>query len=215
MIIINFSAFAYSDPEYDPIIYKGRFFVLLEPAGPLEPDVYDEDRAVKQLLDESSYVFSGMIYGFSFEYIPQDNARNIAEEFSCQPEHSIEWGDPSLSVSAGIYNDGRYDAEIRYRLKDSQIPWITSWDTGILPRVTGVGEGRLVLGLEGKKNAIGNALKEAVRAYLRPRVYDKPRRISGYARLAEVPYFSLSAGSYICKAEVTLRIDEVLEYESF
>ncbi|HAK46501.1 MAG TPA: hypothetical protein DCO79_11365, partial [Spirochaeta sp.] len=63
---------AYSDPEWDPLSYKGNFFVMLEPAGPFEPDVYDEDKALKQLLDEARYVFSGMIYGFEFDYIPKD-----------------------------------------------------------------------------------------------------------------------------------------------
>lgn len=189
--------------------------MLLEPAGPLEPDVYDEDEAIRQLLDEAVFVFSGMIYGFDFSYIPQDNARDIAEEFEIEPRYSIAWGDPSLSVSGGTYKDGRYDAEIRYAVKEVQLPWVTSWETGILPDVTAIGEGRLVLGLSGKLAAINDSVKQAVRAYLRPRTYDKPRRISGYARLAEIPHFSIDAGRYLCRVRVTLSIEEVLEYETF
>lgn len=206
---------AYTDPDYDPVIYKGTFFVLLEPAGPLEPDVYDEDEAIRQLLDEASFIFSAVIYGFSFQYTPQDNARGRAEEFEISPRHSIEWGDPSLSVAAGRYDDGRYDAEIRYRVKDEQLPWVRSWETGILPDISAYGEGRLELGLEGKKKAVEDSVKQAVRAYLRPRTYDKPRRISGYARIADVPKYSIDSGRFLCKARVTLQLNEVLEYETF
>ena len=208
------AGFSYSDPEYDPVVYKGRFFVLLEPAGPFEPDEYDEDAAVAQLLNEAQYVFSAMIYGFNFDYIPLDLARGVSEEFSLEQVYTIPWGDPGLSAVDGRYKDGRYDAEIRYRVSELQLPWVVSWDTNILVTVGASGEGSLYSGYEGKKNAIDNSVKESLRNYLRPRIYNKPRRITGTARLAEVPYITMDSGKYICKSKVTLRFDEILEYKS-
>ena len=206
---------AYSDPEWDPLSYKGNFFVMLEPAGPFEPDVYDEDKALKQLLDEARYVFSGMIYGFEFDYIPKDIDREIDEEFSLKPVYTLPWGDQRLSVSTGAYEDGRYTAELRYDVSEEQMPWVSSWDTNILPDVTAAGEGSLYEGFEGKKEAIENSVKESLRSYLRPRIYDKPSRITGKARLAGIPYIIMDEGKYRCTAKITLRIDEILEYRAY
>ncbi len=209
------AVFSYTDPEYDTITIRGGFFVLLEPAGPFEPEVYDEEKAIRQLLEEARYVFSAMIYGFNFVYIPKDSLRGVEEEFSFAPVHTIPWGDSGLRVTDGRYKNGRYDAEISYEISKDQVPWVVSWETSVLPAVTAVGEGPLFSGMEGKKEAIGNSVKESLRNYLRPRIYDKPRRISGLARLSEVPYITMDAGNYICKARVTLRLEEILEYEIY
>lgn len=206
---------SYSDPEYDSIVYMGSLFVLLESSGPFEPDLYDEDLAVRQLLEEAQYVFSAMIYGFKFIYIPKDNSRGVAEEFTIEAVHTIPWGDPGLSASSGRYKDGRYDADIRYNVSDEQLPWVISWDTNILSTVTAVGEGSLYAGLEGKKEAINNSIKESLRNYLRPRIYNKPRSISGTARLAAVPYIAMDSGKYLAMSKITLRFDKILEYKVY
>ena len=208
--------FGYDDPEWDPIVYKGKFFTLLEPsADPFAPDEYDEDKAVRQLLEESRYVFSAMIYGFKFEYIPLDLSRGVEEEFVIEPVYTLPWGDPGLSVSSGMYKAGKYTAEIRYDLSDEQIPWVNSWDTNILPDVSAAGEGSLYEGYDGKIEAVNNSVKESLRAYLRPRIYDKPRKISGMARFAAVPYITVDEGRYRCLSKVTLRIEEILEYRVY
>ena len=210
------AVFGYDDPEWDPVSYKGKFFTLLEPSpDPFAVDEYDEDAAIKQLLEEARYVFSAMIYGFDFEYIPLDLSRGVEEEFSVKPVYTLSWGDPGLSVSAGEYKDGKYTAEIRYDLSDQQLPWHQSWATNILPDVSAVGEGSLYEGFEGKIDAINNSVKESLRAYLRPRIYDKPRRISGQARFAGVPYITIEQGHFRCMSKVTLRIDEILEYRAY
>ncbi|MDC7226262.1 MAG: hypothetical protein PQJ61_05820 [Spirochaetales bacterium] len=207
--------FGYTDPELDPVSYKGNFFVELEPAGPFDLEEYDEQAAIEQLLVEAQYVFSGMIYGFEFEYIPMDSSRGVAEEFALRPIHSIPWGDPGLSVSAGKYENGRYVAELRYDLADYQKPWEASWNTNILPGITATGAGSVYDGFDGKKAAIEDSVRESLRSYLRPRIYDKPRRISGRARLAGVPYITIDEGLYHCKAKITLQIEEILEYRAY
>ena len=215
VLVLTAGLHAQTVSEWDPPRFSGYFSVLLEPAGPLEPDVYDEEKAVSQLLEEAQFVFSAMIYGFEFSYIPKDSLRGIEEEFFFEPVYSLPWGDPRMSVRTGRYENGIYTAEIKYAPTDEQLPWIRSWETNILPDVTAVGEGSLYEGFDGKKAAVGASVKEAVRAHLRARIYDKPRKISGRARLADVPYFTIDAGRYLCKAKVTLQIDEILEYRSY
>ena len=207
--------FAYSDSEWDPVILSGRFFVQLEPAGPFEPEVFDEELAINRLLDEASFVFSAMIYGFDFTYTPLDTARSVAEEFEISPVHSIAAGDPALEVKAGRFSDGIYYADISYRLSDSQIPWYDSWESGASIDVISRGEGSLTGGLEGKLDSLRDAVKQALRDHLRPRLYNKPRRVDGRARLNTVPDITMASGRFRSRAGVTLEIDEILEYEIF
>lgn len=188
---------------------------MIEPAGPFSLDEYDEDKAVRQILEEAQYIFSAIIYGFEFEYIPQDSSRNIAEEFSIKPIHTLPWGDSGLKVSAGKYENGRYVAELRYDVSEQQLPWVVSWDTNILPDVSAAGTGSLYAGFDGKKEAIENSVKESLREYLRPRIYDKPRKISGKARLAGIPYITIDEGEYRSASRVTLRIEDILQYRSY
>lgn len=213
--LITPAVYSYSDPEYDSIVYKGNFFVLLEPSGPFEPDQYDEELAIRQLLEEARYVFSGMIYGFKFDYIPQDNSRGVSEEFVLESVHTIPWGDPGLSAPAGKYKDGRYDSDMRYEVSEEQLPWIISWDTNVLSTVTAVGEGSQYAGAEGKIEAVNNSIKESLRNYLRPRIFNKPRRITGTARLSAVPYIAMDSGKFLAMSKITLRFDDILEYKVY
>lgn len=206
---------AYSDSEYDPVIFSGTFFVLLEDAGPLDPHTYDEDAAIKRLLEEAQWVFSAMIYGFSFDYIPYDSARAVVEEFTLEPTHQIPRGDSAMTVSDGRYEDGIYYADISYLVSEQQLPWVQGWESNINSDVISSGGGSLYSGLEGKIDSIRNTVKQALRDYLRPRNYNKPRRMTGSGRLASVPDFAMTAGEYRCKARITLNLDEILEYRIY
>ncbi len=206
---------SYSDPEWDPVVYSGTFFVLLEDSDPLDPHLYDEDEAITRLLEEARWVFSSMIYGFRFEYVPSDVARAVEEEFRLDQVHQIPWGDPGLSVSGGRYEGGIYYADISYKVNEDQIPWVHSWETNILSDIISSGGGSLFSGLDGKIESIRNTVKQALRDYLRPRIYDKPRKVSGTGRLSSVPTYAMTAGEYRCKAGVTIDFDEILEYRIY
>ena len=207
--------YAYTDPEYDPVIYDGVFFTVLEQAGSFELYEYDEEESIKLLLEEARYVFSAMIYGMDFNYVPSDKARSVEEEFSVEPVYQFPWGDKGLEVRDGRLEDGKYIADIRYRVSEEQLPWVFSWETNIYPDVISLGKGSLYDGYEGKIEAVEDAVRQALRDYLRPRMYNKPGRISGTARLAGIPVFSMDSGRYLCRAKITLRIDEVREYGLF
>ena len=213
--ILSSTAFAYTDSEWDPVILGGTFFVVLEQADPLEPRAYDEDAAIESLLREAVFVFSAMIYGFDFEYVPYDSMREVAEEFEIDPVYQIPWGDPGLSVSGGRFEDGVYYADISYRLNEGQLPWYDSWEGVSGDNIKSCGSGSLYSGLDGKLNAVEDTVKQALRDHLRPVHYNKPRRITGRARLSTVPVFSMSAGEYRCCAGITLALSEILEYRIY
>ncbi|MDC7126618.1 MAG: hypothetical protein PQJ46_13695 [Spirochaetales bacterium] len=214
-LLVSSMLYSYPDSEYDLPVFKGDFFVLMEPSDSIDVSIYDEPTAIKQVLHEAQYVFSGMIYGFKFVYIPKDNSRGIEEEFTVEPVYSIPWGDEGLSAATSYYKDGRYQASVRYKVRAEQLPWIASWETNMLASTGGTGDARLYSGYEGKIEAINDSIKGAIRNYLRPRIYNKPRRIKGTVRLNEVPYIIVDSGKYICQSKVTFRFDEILEYQHY
>ena len=185
--------------EYRPIV-----------AG-LEYPQTDEE-AARQVLEEARYIFSGMIYGFSFRYTPSDRARKVSEIFELEPVHSIPWGDDNLKIITGTVDREYYRSEILYLLRDFQARRVEYWESNSFASATGTGSGDLFMGREGKYDAIREGVKEAVRNYLRPRFLNKPREITGEAVLADVPYIIIDAGGYHAKVRVKIDLRDILPY---
>lgn len=190
----------------------GSFWVEYNPivAGTEYPQ--SDTEAARLALEEARYVFSGMIYGFSFRYTPSDMSRRVDEIFELEAIHSIPWGDRSLRVLGGTVDREYYKAEVLYELRDFQRQRLDYWDSNTFPSASGTGIGDLFIGREGKYEAIREGVKEAVRNYLRPRVFNKPREITGEAVLAEVPYIVIDAGGYHAKVRIKLEVREVQPY---
>ena len=197
-------------------ILQGEFWVELEPLVGIEggnPETDEEQ--IELLLGEAQMVFSGMVYGFEFRYVPSDLRREVAEEFDLDLLAEIPWGDASLSVAQSRYQSGRRYVLIRYFVSEVQGSWVRFWDSNTHPTSTAIGEGNLFRGRDEKLTAIRNGVKEAIRAYTRTRVYTKPREISGLAAFASVPYVVIDEGTYRAKVEVKLDIREVLPYKVY
>ncbi len=67
----------------------------------IEPGPYPipVDVAEKTLLEQARVLLSGMVYGWSFSYIPGDKARRVEESFVLTPLAQIPWGSPRLRVT--------------------------------------------------------------------------------------------------------------------
>lgn len=190
----------------------GSFWVEYRPivAGTEYPQ--SDDEAARFALEEAQYVFSGMIYGFTFRYTPYDASRQVEEIFELEPVHSIPWGDENLRVTGGRVDREYYRAEALYELRDFQQQRLEYWSSNTFPSATGTGSGDIFIGREGKYDAIRQAVKEAIRNYLRPRVFNKPREITGEAVLSDVPYIIIDAGGYHAKVRVKLQVRDVHPY---
>ncbi len=188
----------------------------------LEPHVRQEGRApqsaeerIELLLSEAQYVFSGMIYGFSFRYVPLDLRRNVTEELEVKPVATILRGDPALAVVEARIESGRHFALIRYHVREEQRTWVDHWSSNLFERATGYGTGDMLKGEEQKRIAIENGIREAIRAYLRPREYNKPKEISGFAAFVDVPYVVIDEGHYRAKVSVKLDIRDIVPYRLY
>jgi hypothetical protein len=196
--------------------FTGEFWVELEPVVRFEEiDTSSAEDQLKALLEEARFVFSAMLYGLEFRYVPLDLRRNVAEEFEIQLLAEIEWSDPRLSVVSSRYQNGRRYVHLRYAPNEEQSGWMRFWESNVHTVSSGYGEGNVFRGQEEKLEAIRNALKESIRGYLRPRENNKPREISGLAAFSSVPGVVIDSGIYRAKVDVKLDIRSVVPYKVY
>lgn len=197
-------------------LLAGEFWVELDPViQEDENSTLSEEEASKRLLEEAQYVFSGMIFGFSFLYTPLDRTREVDEIFELLPEAEIVWGDPALTVAEVRVSGNRKYALIRYYPHDFQKSWIEYSGSNLLSRASAYGYGDVFKGHSQKLKSIGEGIREAVRSYLRKRIFNKPKEIRGRAVLSDVPYVYIDAGRYVAKVRVKLDIREIIPYKIF
>jgi hypothetical protein len=196
--------------EYDPV--EADIWIELDAAyDTLDPVRMEEARRLAD--GEARFLLSGMIYGYSFSYRPLDRERGIDEEFLLESEGEIS---QAKLVPVDVRGRGsrvmllyRYYPDLKEYLR------ISSWLGAAVPSVIGYGEARFVLGHEGKMEAYRQALKEAVREYLRPRVRNKPRRIEGELFLIDTPGVGVQAGKYTVRMRLRINIRDVDGYLSY
>lgn len=206
---------AFLNPAGAQTILNEEFWAELEPLVPQGERTVSRETAVGRILDEGRFVFSGMIYGFSFSYTPSDRARKVEEEFELELFHEIPAGDPNLFVYQTHREGSRFFVRLRYGLLDFQESWYRGMRSNVFRAAGGTGEASYFQGPEEKKTAIVNAVKNAVREHARTRIGNKPRLIRGTASLDSAPRIVIDSGLYRARCSVNLRIDEVVPYEAF
>jgi hypothetical protein len=112
-------------------------------------------------------------------------------------------------------SDNRLYGRFTYALQDFQVSRRESWQTIAVPASIGRGEGKVYAGAEGRKTSREQAIKEALRNYLRPRIFNKPREIRGEALFLEAPIMSLQAGAYVTSVKVKINVKEIVPYSVY
>ncbi len=189
----------------------------------LEPMVYPKgseypipkEKAIKSLLKEARIILSGMVYGYTFTYTPPDSARKIKEYFQLKPIAEIKWGDKNLTIVSTRVERKRLYTKLAYTLTEYQKLRLTGWASSKIVQSSGIGKGNLFKGQSERITSFKNAIKEAIRNYLRPRILNKPREITGEVIIRESPYLIVREGNYITNVKIKLRIKEIVPYRIF
>ena len=174
-----------------------------------------EKEIMKRVLEEARIIFSAMIYGYSFTYTPYDKQRQVAEIFQLEPLSEILWGDPGLKVIDSEIIDKRVYMRVSYRCMDFQTARIEAWKTFATPSASGRGNGDFFKGYGEKITSLKNAIKEAIRGYMRKRTFNKPKEITGEVLLSEMSNTIINAGEYITTAKVKVNIKNIIQYKVF
>jgi hypothetical protein len=187
----------------------------LQPMDFEHPDTNDtlnQEETFRRLFEEARQVVSGMIYGYRFTYIPLDKTRGVKEFLEVTPVAEIRQGDANLRLESRDVEDNRLYGRFTYTMEEFQSRRRESWQTITFPVASGQGEGRLPTGPEGKRTARDHAIREAVRNLLRPRIYNKPREISGEALLLDCPLTSIAAATYLTTVKIKVNIKNIVPY---
>lgn len=197
-------------------VLAGEFWVELDPFIKTEAEYpLEREEAHRRILEEARYVFSGMIYGYTFVYTPYDSRRVVEEIFAIDATATIPWGDPALTIAETRLKGNLLVALVRYTPADHQLRWIRMMESNIYDNATGTGTADLFRGTEAKYRAIEEAVKGAIREYLRPRILNKPKEVTGKISLSEVPYIIIDAGTYAAKVSVRIDVDEIIPYRVY
>ena len=193
------------------------FWIDLAPVAPHDPFGPEPDgaRALEYLLDEARFIFSGMIYGLRFVFVPSDRARDLPETFELSPIHQIPWGDPRLDVFSTHRDGTLVHAKLRYRPAEHEMVRLRGWGSTAVTATNGAGSSSIRLGLESRRLAIENAVMNAVREYLRSRHFNKPREATGFVAFEGAPRVYIDRGEYHARVAVKIRVENVRAYETF
>ncbi len=193
------------------------FWIDLAPTVP--PDPFEPEpnvaRALELLLDEARFIFSGMIYGLRFVFVPSDRARDLPETFELSAVHDIPWGDPRLDVFSTHRDGTLVHAKLRYRPAEHELVRLRGWSSTAVAIANGAGSSSIHLGPESRRLAIENAVKNAVREHLRTRHFNKPREATGLIAFEGAPRIYIDRGAYHARIAVKIRVENVRAYETF
>ncbi len=197
-------------PEVDFNPLQSLDFDLPKPA---ENPLSTIQGAQGRLNQEAQWVFSGMIFGFLFEYVPSDTARTIEEVWSLVPRKLI--AQETFDWKAG---SNRFDpvalVKTAYPLSTSEFGYRTRLLGTRFTKSTGRGE--YPAGEENSRQmAVEAAIKEAIRSLLRTTYYSKPSRITGEILLKNAPSLWIEGSQYWAQVDLLLQVDELSQYRDF
>ncbi|MDR1867816.1 MAG: hypothetical protein LBQ77_06095 [Treponema sp.] len=191
-------------------ILRGEIAVNMEPiyGFTVDPDYpLDIDHASRRALEEASYLFSAIIYGWAFDYTVGENDRGIAESLELTPVGTISWGDPNLKVTETRVQHMHLYIWADYRLSPDQIRRLNLMKESKVRLIQTTGH----TGLEGiswiniRQNALHDAARQAIRKSLEGSVWNKPRGVQGYINLEQFPRYWIDSGIWSVYARFRLR----------
>ncbi len=211
------------------------YLSFLEEHGPLDTTV-----ARQRSLEEAFLNVSAHIYGWRFAYEIGERARQIEEKLELFSEGTIRWGDPRFSVTDARVEGSTFAIWVEYRPTPEEERRLASWKSGQTLLLQGVGSGSLsgpgpdspeksalssqdgltaggwapVPGpwYDGKRRALEDAARAAIRAYLRKTERNRPKEAHGYIALASFPRYWVNAGRWMCQARFRVIITDVVPF---
>jgi len=169
----------------------------------------------ERFLREAQYTISGMLYGWSFRYVPASRPRRVQQEWDLEPSAEIPRGDEALRVRDVAYRENMFYGVVDFSLDRLDRARRDAWSGVRTSRSGGVGTADLMGGTDAKLAAIEEAIRDAVDRHLREVVPNRPREAWGDVMLAEPPRIRPVAGTYEARVTVLLRIEAVRPYLAY
>ncbi len=210
--------------QSDKGLLRSEFWADLEPvAGVGEEWPVGPDEARRRILDEASWVFGGMIWGFEFTYTPYDKTRALDERFDIAPIRTLASdtprlmpGFPSSSTTPELgVNPPRLCLFVEYRPGADLVSLMESYASDPWRGAQGVGKADMNLGVKGRRAAYQDGLRTAVRSYLQGIEPNKPRLVKGRVVFDRPPTMAIIGGLYTCQVRARVMVIEMVPYKIY
>jgi hypothetical protein len=200
--------------------------------GVLEPGyvpALTDQAAADAVRAEGLWLFSGLIHGFDYVYTPSDRARGIVDLFEIQARAVVAGSTQALKVGAARLDGRVLVVDVEYLVPAPERAILASWASSSYRSAQGRGvapawDRGLPSGVEGsnlpfqvlaRREAIIDASREALRAYLRGLEFNKPREVRGSFVFASQPRLVLSGGSWHATVRLRVSVEEIIPYGGY
>lgn len=170
------------------------------------------DFAVARAKKIAPFLLSGMISGWTFDYVPYDKTRRISEEFEFQEVIPYSGNVNPITYKNPVVEDDRLLCWAYCDRTESQQLAYRRWNAIAHPKVHGIGKSSVANGFEGITEACSQAMKNAVREYWRIYIKNKPKEIYGMLLLIGEPRVYISEGQYVADLEFFMETDKIVKY---
>ncbi len=171
--------------------------------------------AIGRAKEITPFFLAGMLSGWTFEYTPSDKARGVNEFFEFGEVTPFDWSMNSIEYKDPLPEDNKLLVWAYCDRTELQQLSYRRWSSINLPKVRGRGRASVEKGFEGIREAVGNAIKNAVREYWRIYSKNKPKEITGRVLLIGVPRVYILEGQYVTDLEFFLETDRIVKYTYF
>ncbi|MCL2520441.1 MAG: hypothetical protein FWE37_05510 [Spirochaetaceae bacterium] len=165
--------------------------------------------AAAHIFEEARFVFSGILFGFTYSYTPGDIRRQVAEEFTLTPRQIIPIGDPALQIIETNLDNNTFYIRIRYHNLNTF--FFANRNSVALQRGQGRGYANIAgfTGDEARLAALQDSARAALDGHLRRLLPTRPLRVSGELFLNDVPRLMIESGRYVAVSRVSFTVNEV------
>ncbi|GHU41725.1 hypothetical protein FACS1894190_10180 [Spirochaetia bacterium] len=205
-------------------ILRGEVCVEMEPVYALFlgiPSPIDIATANQWALEDTVYAFSGMIYGWSFEYEPGEVARNLRESLSLTPLGEIDLYDEKLSVTDAsikedklfVWTDYKIDQAQQIRIlgnRNSNSFKAQAMGFSMLQGEIGITDRRSI-----KTAALEDAAKRSLRAKIQKTLKNRPKSIHGLISLYDFPVYRMFNGQWAATAKFIIEIKQIENFSAY
>jgi len=170
---------------------------------------------VRRLKELAPYLFTGMIYGWDYEYTPSDKLRGVSEYFECTEIHPLGNDSKKIIYKAPWIENNRLYCWIEFDRTPAMLESLNYWKSIVHPKIQGSGKGNVMDGFDGIQNACKDSVKNAVREFYRKEIKNKPKLITGKVLINGVPRLSIDSGRYVVELDFFLETGRIIKYTQF
>ena len=173
------------------------------------------DYSIARLKTLAPFIIGGMVYGWNFNYTPSDKLRGVEEYVDFSPVQELGEAERNIAYTKPWVEEDKVYCWVEFTRTEAMIRNYYLWASITNDAVHGTGYGKISDGFDGITDAVRNAIKDAVRAYFRTKIKNKPKEIRGRVLLRREPLIGIDAGRYKVQLDFFLETDKIVPYTQF